>query len=292
MRELVSRGHRVFYFESRDLFWDRGSALAFLRPARLDVKKGYLDSPLLPEAVDLSSMDCIFIRKEPPFDTDYLYALELLNLIKHRTFILNDPYGIAVSNEKLFILNFPDLIPETLVTENISLMKRFIKSMRHAVVKPLDLKGGSGIFSASAGDKNLPSLLETATDHGRKKVMLQRFLPVSRTGDKRLLILDGEILGAFLRRPSSTDFRANISVGGSMHCSAVTKTDHRIAERLSGELVARGLWFVGIDIIGGMVTEINVTSPAGITDMRMLYRSKPEKKVADFVERRAGARAF
>ncbi len=167
MHELVSRGHRVSYFESRDMRWDGGKLLAPLTPARLDPRKGFLPSPAPEKASDLGSLDAIFIRKEPPFDTQYLYVLQLLELIKSRVFVMNDPAGIALCNEKLSTLQFPGLVPESLVTSDPAVARAFIRSLGKAVVvKPLHQKAGSGILKTDRNDKNLPSLLDIATDSG------------------------------------------------------------------------------------------------------------------------------
>ena len=289
MHELARRGHTVTHFESRDLLWRDGSARARLTPSKTDTRKGFLQSAPLAGHADLAAMDCVFIRKEPPFDTEYLYALQLLEGIRSRVFVLNDPAGIAMSNEKLFILDFPKHIPETLVTSDPKEAARFARGLGKAVLKRLDDKGGAGVFSTSSRDRNLPSLLEQATRFGREKILVQRFISADRYGDKRLLILDGDILGAFLRRPATLDFRANLGVGGTLHRAAVTAVDRRIVADLSPTLRRRGLHFVGIDLIGRYLTEVNVTSPAGIADLITLYGDHAEKRVADFVEARGGA---
>jgi glutathione synthase len=285
MRELERRGHRVFYFESRDFFWSGSSARAYLTPARLDEKKGYLPSPLPDRSTDLVSMDCIFIRKEPPFNHEYLHCLQLLDLIKDRVFILNDPQAVALANEKLFCLRFKAFVPESLVTQSIAEAVRFIRQLKsNAVIKPLREKGGLGVVVTSARDRNLHSLLETATSLGREKVLVQKFISADRYGDKRLVILNGKILGAFLRRPPHHDFRANLSVGGSMHRTKVTLWDKKLAEAMAPEFLFRGLYFVGVDVIGRFLTEINVTSPAGIPEVNGLYGVHLEREVADFIE--------
>ncbi|MBI4352354.1 MAG: glutathione synthase [Candidatus Omnitrophica bacterium] len=287
MHELQRRGHEVSYFQHSELLWSKGSPHAFLRKPRLNVKKGFLPSPVSPEPVDLSQMHCVFIRKEPPFNKDYLYALQLLRLIKDKVFMVNDPDGIALANEKLFTLAFSKHIPETLVTERIPEAVRFIRTLhKRAVVKPLHEKGGAGIFVTSFSDRNLPSLLEMATRRGQRKVLIQRFLPTERFGDKRLLVLDGKILGAFIRKPSRTDFRANLSAGGTMHRAEVNGWDKKIVGEMAPVLERHGLFFVGLDVIGKALTEINVTSPAGIPEINALNGVCLETKVADFIEER------
>ncbi len=286
MHELKRRGHEVFHFLSESLFWrGHGPPQAFLSRTKTHVSKGFLPSAPSSQPAFLSEMDCIFIRKEPPFDRSYLYALQLLSEVKDKVFVLNDPTGIAMSGEKLFTLGFEDLIPETCVTEDIKIASEFIQSLKtRAVIKPLHLKGGQGVFVTSPSDRNLASLLEMSTVDGQEKIVIQRFIDADRYGDKRVLILNGEILGTFLRKPSKGDFRANLSRGATLHKAALTGWDRKLVERLAPELQKRGLWFVGIDVIGNTLTEINVTSPAGIADLKTLYRTSPEIKVADFIE--------
>ncbi len=287
MWELCRRGHEVFYFESRHLSWIQGSPHANLSPARLHPRKGFLPSPYSKYSVNLASFDCIFIRKEPPFDESYLYALQLLDMIKDRVFILNDPEGIAMSNEKIFTLFFKNYVPETLVTENIKAAREFILKLKaNVVIKPLNEKGGLGIFSTSHKDKNLPSLLDTTTRFGKERVLIQRFVPASVYGDKRILLLNGKILGAFLRKPPADDFRANLSVGGSMHKAGVSARDEKLVGELAPRLLRRGLFFVGIDVIGNYLTEVNVTSPAGIPEINLLNKTHLERAVVDFIESR------
>lgn len=287
MHELKKRGHEVFYFESHDLEWSKGSPRARLTSAKLDWKKGYLPSVKRQDLASLTGLDCIFIRKEPPFDTQYLYALQLLETIKHQVFVLNDPAGVAMANEKLFALLFAKYAPETLVTENITSARAFIKSLRKkVVVKPLHQKGGLGIFATSFNDENLPSLLETVTEHEKRRIMIQRFVPARIYGDKRIVILNGDILGAFVRYPPRDDFRANLSVGGTMHKASVNSWDRRLVEEMAPRLLSYGLFFVGIDVIGRTLTEVNVTSPAGIPEINYLNKVHAERNVADLIEER------
>ncbi len=286
--ELIARGHTVCHFESRDLFWSEGAPRAFVRPSRTHVRRGFLLSALSPRPADLSAFDAVIIRKEPPFDTAYLYALQLLATLKGRVFVSNDPEGIALCNEKLFILGFPRHIPDTLVTEDPLQARRFVKALgTRAVLKRLDDKGGSGIVATSPADRNLPSLLEIATASGSRRVMVQRFVDADRYGDKRILLLEGEPIGCFVRRPPRHDFRANIGVGGSFHRAVLTASDRRLVADLEPALALKGLHLAGIDVIGRYLTEVNVTSPSGIADVIVLYREHPEKRVADFIERRA-----
>ncbi len=283
MRELKRRGHQVTYFQSHELSWRDGSPHAYLTPARLDDRHGFLSSPTPPQLRDLASLDCVFIRKEPPFKNDYLYALQLLELIKRKVLVVNDPRGIALCNEKLFTLAFKKHIPETLVTEDAQEAAKFVRDLaRKVVVKPLDNKAGTGIFFTFPGDKNMPSLLEMAT-RGRQRILLQRFISPG-LGDRRLLVLNGKLLGTFRRRPPASDFRANLSVGATLHKSPVLASDHALVEAMAPALETNGLWFAGIDVIGKYLTEINVTSPSGIPEINGLNKTRVEKQVVDFLE--------
>ncbi len=285
IHELLRRGHKVFTFESRHLLDGNRGPSAFLSPAKTDLKKGYLPAPSGSAATPLMDLDCIFIRKEPPFEAQYLYALQALNRIKKHVFILNDPAGIALSNEKSFVLDFPDWAPDSVVTENFNVARKFMEGLHSkAVIKPLHQKGGVGIFMANAKDGDLPSLFEMATHGGKQKVMVQRYVQATPYEDKRILILNGHALGAFTRRPSKKDFRANLSVGGTMHRSQITRHEEALVEVMAPVLRERGLYFVGIDMIGRFLTEINVTSPAGIPEINGFDGKKLEKEVADFIE--------
>ena len=285
MHELAVRGHEVYHFESRHLFVQGTLPKAHAYASSLDAKKGFLPSPLSEKPFSLTGFDAIFIRKEPPFDSGYLYAMQILRLLGDKVFMLNEPRGIVMFNEKLSILNFGELIPETLVTQDAQTAKIFIQKLKkRVVVKPLNQKAGSGILATDSQDKNLPSILDIATDFSKNKIMVQRFIETKGQADKRILILNGEILGIFSRKPSSLDFRSNLSVGGSMHKTTVSIEDQKIVRRVAPTLVKNGLYFTGIDVMGRYVTEINVTSPSGIPEINALYRLKIQKKVAEFIE--------
>jgi glutathione synthase len=287
MRELQKRGHSLSYFESKDLFWEGREPKARLHPARLDEKRGFLPSPLARAASRLASTDALIVRKEPPFDEEYLHTLHLLSPLRGRVFMMNDPEGIANCNEKLSVLSFPQFIPETLVTSSADEARTFARRLkREVVVKPLDQKGGYGIFKSRSTDKGFHARLFAATLGGQRQVLVQRFLPECYTEDKRILILDGEILGAFLRKPARGEFRANLGLGGSMHRTALTRRERKLAETAAPWLSERGLHFTGLDSIGGYLGEINVTSPSGIPEMRQLYGSRLERKIAAFIEQR------
>ncbi len=291
MHELARRGHSVFHFESRHLMALNGSVSAYMHVSQMDPRRGFLPTKLSPKPLPLSGFDAIFIRKEPPFDTEYLYAMQLLQLLREKVFILNDPQGISLFNEKTATLYFESLIPETLVTQSPVDAKLFIQKLKTpVVVKPLDQKAGSGILTTHPKDKNLSSILDVATAFSSKKVMIQRFVTSKNQQDRRILILGGEILGVFSRCPAVGDFRSNLSVGGSMQKSSASLQDRRIVHALAPTLLKNGLYFVGIDVLGDRLIEINVTSPSGIPEINALSRVHLQKKVADFIQQSVARR--
>ncbi len=287
IHELIRRGHQVFHFESSHLFVESGQPRATVYRSRTDAKKGFLPAPLSEEPLDLCDLDVIFVRKEPPFDNQYLHALQILSLLSQKVFIMNDPHGIAMFNEKLSVLHFPGLIAETMVTDDPATAARFIRRLKQPVViKPLHDKAGAGILSTQHGDKNLPSMLAMVTGPHKNKVMIQRFIHSAGASDKRLLILNGRLVGAFARKPSPSDFRSNLSVGGTMHKTKISPQDQKIVAALADFLLENGLYFVGVDVLGGFLIEINVTSPSGVPEINHLYGVRLQEKIADFIESR------
>lgn len=295
MLEAQRRGHEVYYVLQKDLFCDRTVPHATARramvrrPDEADPRHYRLYEERI---VPLSWFDAVFMRKDPPFDLDYYFATQMLSLIEpRRTFVLNHPRGLREANEKLYALRFPDVIPPSLVTSDIARLKRFLGEMGgEMVIKPLDGAGGASVFHLRAGDRNLNALLELVTREGSRAIMAQRYLPEVREGDKRVIVLDGEPLGAVLRVPREDEHRGNIHVGGTCVRAEVTPRDREICARLAPSLRADGLYFVGLDIIGGWLTEVNVTSPTGIQEIDRLDGVQLERQVIDFVERRVAER--
>jgi glutathione synthase len=203
---------------------------------------------------------------------------------------LNDPRGLVNANEKLYALNFPALIPESVVTADATRLKAFMEALGgEMIVKPLDGCGGAGVLHVHRSDRNLNALLELSTAEGTRLVMAQRYLPAARAGDKRLIVLDGEPLGAILRVPREDEHRGNIHVGGQVKPSPVDDRDREICRQMAPRLRRDGLYFVGLDIIGGFVTEVNVTSPTGVQEIDRLDGTCLEARVLDFVETRAAS---
>lgn len=291
MLEAQARGHELYYLGIDDLFIDGVQPRARCRrvKVRRQAREHYV---LFEERVEpLEWFRVIFMRKDPPFDLEYYFATQLLSLVDSaRTFVLNHPRGLRDANEKLYVLNFPSVIPETLVCRDHARLKTFLETLGgEMIIKPLDWAGGAGVFHVHRGDRNLNALLEMMTAQGSRLLMAQRYLPEARLGDKRLIVLDGHPLGATLRVPRDDETRANIHVGATCHRAPVTPRDREICSVMAPRLHADGLYFVGLDVIGDRVTEINVTSPTGVQEINALDGVRLESDVIDFVERRAAA---
>jgi len=297
MLESLRRGHEVYYADPGDLFAHHTKAFARVRRAEVrrvapEQRETVRFYQLFEERTEpLEWFDAVFMRKDPPFDLAYFFATQLLSLVDpRRTLVVNDPRGLREANEKLYALNFPSVIPESFVSSDPVRLKVFLEELGgEMIIKPLAGCGGSGVFHLHRGDRNLNALLETATDNGRQLLMAQRYLPAVREGDKRLIMLDGEPLGATLRVPREDEHRGNIHVGGTCVQSDVTARDREICAALAPRIRADGLYFVGLDIIGGFLTEVNVTSPTGVQEINSLNGVCLEAQVIDFVERRVAA---
>ncbi len=288
MLESLARGHEVFFVGLKDLFSRGPQAMA--RARRCEVMRAVPHFRYLDDGAQypLEHFDAIFMRKDPPADSNYLYATMLLSLADPtRTFVMNSPAGLREANEKLYSLNFPGAIPPTLVTYEIPRLKQFMEEQGgEMIVKPLDGHGGEGVFHAHSRDRNLNAILETVTRFETRPVMGQRYIPEVRNGDKRMIVVDGEPLGGTFRVPREDEHRGNIHVGGFCVKAEITPRDREICRMLKPRLQRDGLYFVGLDIIGDYVTEINVTSPTGVQEVDRLDGVNLEAKVIDFVESR------
>jgi glutathione synthase len=287
MLEAQQRGHELYFMELDDLFVRAGTPYARYR--RLQLVRATPHYQLAEfKTGALEEFDSVWMRKDPPFDLKFFFATHLLSLIDpSKCFVMNDPKGLREANEKLYALRFPEQIPQTLVSSNMERLKGFMTELGgEMIVKPLDGCGGSGVFYLNEQDRNTNSILEAATDNGRRLVMGQRYLPEIRQGDKRIIVLNGEPLGAVLRVPLETETRGNIHVGGQCVKTEVTARDREICAALSPLLRADGLYFVGLDVIGNFLTEVNVTSPTGIQEVNSLDSVHLESQVVDFVETR------
>jgi len=291
MLEALKRGHELYHVGLKGLYTKGHQGFAHAR--RCEVMRAQPHHRFLDGGTPypLESFDAIFMRKDPPADAPYLYATMILSLAdRRRTFILNEPAGLREANEKLYALNFPGAIPPTVVTYEIPRLKRFMEEQGgEMIVKPLDGHGGEGVFHAHAGDRNLNAILEAVTRFESRPIMGQRYIPEIRNGDKRLIVLNGEPLGGTLRVPRDDEHRGNIHVGGNCVKADVTPRDREICRMLRPRLERDGLYFVGLDIIGNFLTEVNVTSPTGIQEIDQLDAANLEAKVIDFVESRVAA---
>jgi glutathione synthase len=287
MLEAQQRGHRIFCVDPADLGVADGAVFAKVFPVTLRREQGKHAELGEPHIADLDAeMQIVFQRKDPPVDESYVTATQILALLK-RTRVWNRPAGILAANEKLYALHFADLMPETLVARESARFLDFLEQMGgEMIVKPLAGRGGEGIFHVRRDDRNLFSILEQTTRFGTKLAMAQRYLPDVRRGDKRILLLEGEPLGAVLRVPAEGENRANLHVGGRPERALLDEDDRRIIDRLRPWLERDGLHFVGIDVIGGRLTEVNVTSPTGIQEMNVLDGARYEQRVLERVEGR------
>jgi glutathione synthase len=285
MLELEKRGHEIYYMELDDLFIRGGTPESEFR--RVHVRRATPHYELGETGTAaLEDFNAVLMRKDPPFDMRFFFATHLLSLIDERKcFVMNHPRGLREANEKLYALRFPEQIPQTLVSSNLQRLKEFMEDLGgEMIIKPLDGCGGSGVFYLNTQDRNTNAILEAATDNGRKLVMAQRYLPEIRQGDKRIVVLNGDPLGAVLRVPLEFENRGNIHVGGQVVKTALSERDLEICEALAPLLRKDGLYFVGLDVIGSFLTEVNVTSPTGIQEINALNGVNLESQVIDFIE--------
>jgi glutathione synthase len=292
MLEAQRRGHTVRYFEQHWLRFSGTCAEARMRTVAVRREPGR-PYELLEESVrPISSLDVLFMRKDPPVDVAFLHATQLVELCAGKPPVyINRPSGLRDANEKLFTMNFPELMPATCVTSDKAVLMDFIS--RHpggTILKPIDGFGGKGIVFVSQGDRNTRSMLEMLTDHGREATIAQAYVPQSRQGDKRIILVDGEPLGAVLRVPSEDDHRGNMAAGGTPVKTALTAREREICTRLKPWLQERGLYLVGIDVLGDFLTEVNVTSPTGLVEIDALDGVNIEAHVLDLAERLAARR--
>jgi glutathione synthase len=285
MLEAQRRGHELLYVDPHDLSISAGRAVALATPVTLRREKGrHVESGSQRRIMLDDEVDVALQRVDPPVDADYILATQILGTC-HKTLVLNRPRGVLSLNEKLFALHFPDLMPDTIVTRSIRDLEDFMASMGgEMIVKPLDGKGGEGIFHLVEGDRNRSSILEQATQFEQRLTMAQRYIPEIRQGDKRILLLEGDYLGAVMRVPAPKEVRANLHVGGRAEKAELSDNDRKIIDRVAPVLKREGLFFVGIDVIGDRLTEINVTSPTGVQEVNALEGKCIESQIIDRVE--------
>ena len=233
----------------------------------------------------LETMDAVFMRTDPPVNDAYLYATYILDYVdQNKTLVINDPAGIRDANEKMYALQFRECIPETIVSANKQVIRQFVEAKEATILKPLGNKAGEGILFLQSGDRNFNSIVELSTLQGQVPVMVQNYLPQAKEGDKRIILLNGEPIGALNRLSSSSDFRNNMATGGTVAQTTITPREQEICSHLAAKLRQDGLIFVGIDVIGGYLTEVNVTSPTGIREIDRLDATNLAHQVIKWVE--------
>ena len=284
--EARRRGHVLSHYLPRDLSLKHGKPSARVQP--LDVRRAKGDHFTLgsAETRELAGFDVVLMRQDPPFDMSYITATHILEHVHPETLVVNDPAHVRNAPEKLFVTHFPHLMPPTLITVDRAEIEAFRAEHRDIIVKPLFGNGGAGVFHLPPGDENLNSLLELFTELYREPVIVQRYLPEVRRGDKRIVLVDGRPVGAINRVPAEGEARSNLHVGGTAHPSKLTAREEEICETIGPVLKERGLIFVGIDVIGDYLTEINVTSPTGIQQIARFDDSNPAGLIWDAIEAR------
>jgi glutathione synthase len=284
--EAQKRGHGLVYYGPRDLSLREGKVIARARPLSVRPVKG--DHFTLGEAsvVELSAMDVVLMRQDPPFDMAYISATHILERVHPRTLVVNDPAHVRNAPEKLFVTEFADFIPPTLISSDSGEIREFRQRYKDIILKPLYGNGGAGVFRVGPHDENLGALLEMFTAFYREPVIVQRYLPEVRKGDKRIILVDGEYAGAINRVPAQGEARSNMHVGGRPEKTELTAREMEICAAIGPELKRRGLIFAGIDVIGDYMTEINVTSPTGIQEIRRFGGADIAALIWDAIERR------
>jgi len=266
-----ARGAELFVYGPDHMSYEQGRVTAWARPAKVQRVQG--TPGLFGETVKLDlakDLDVILMRQDPPFDMSYITACHLLELISGETLVVNDPEGVRSSPEKIFPLLYPEIMPPTLVSRDVRDILAFRATHKDIIIKPLYGHGGAGVFRLKPDDSNMDSLLEVFFTRSREPVMVQAFLPAVSEGDKRIMLVDGEPVGAINRRPQAGQVRSNLVVGGTAEKSALSDADRRICDIIGPELKRRGLVLTGIDVIGGRLTEVNVTSPTGVQAIKAL----------------------
>jgi glutathione synthase len=283
MRECSDRGFPVWMCTPDVLSALRGEPRAMATPVRTTGSAPHFHVGA-PEVMPLSAFDVVWMRKDPPFDMSYVFSTYLLDMAPPSTLVVNDPIGLKRFNEKLFAMRFGEFHPPSLLSRNKAEIVAFVRSLApgRAVLKPWDGNGGRGVVVTDGSDRNLPSLVELLTAEGTMHLIAQAYVPGITRGDKRIILFDGEPVGAILRVPGEQDHRGNIHVGATVHKTTLDARDQAICAAIGPVLRAEGLMFVGIDVIDGWLTEINVTSPTGIQEINRLYGLKLE---ADLVDR-------
>jgi glutathione synthase len=286
--EAQRRGHALFHYTPDRLTLDGGRVFARLEEMEVRDVKGDHFTLGEPTRTDLAQMDVVLLRQDPPFDMSYITTTHVLERVHPATLVVNDPAWVRNSPEKIFVTEYPDLMPETIITHDPAEVAAFRRAHGDIIVKPLYGNGGAGIFHMAEADRNLASLLEMFGQMFREPFIVQRYLKDVRKGDKRIILIDGEPVGAINRVPSETDSRSNMHVGGRAEPTELTEREREICARIGPALRQRGFILVGIDVIGDHMTEINVTSPTGVREVKRFGGADIAALFWDAVESRRG----
>ncbi|MTH78840.1 glutathione synthase [Paracoccus aestuariivivens] len=288
--EAEARGHRLFQYTADRLSYVEGKIIAKGRPVTLRREEGNHVTFGDWAEVELTDFDVVWLRQDPPFDMGYITNTHLLERVHPNPMVVNDPFWVRNCPEKLLVLDFPDLTPPTLITRDLDQMRAFRAKHGDIIVKPLYGNGGAGIFHLRPNDPNLSSLFETFAGINREPIIVQKFLPAVVKGDKRIILVDGEPVGAINRVPAEGEARSNMHVGGRPEKIGLTEREHEICAIIGPVLREKGLIFTGIDVIDGWLTEINVTSPTGIQELERFDGINAAALIWDAIERRLAER--
>ena len=285
--EAQRRKHNINFFRPEDLILKNNIVLANICKFELFSSNSSYDFKYLKSFIKpLKEYDVVMMRQDPPFNMAYITATHLLEKLPSTSLIVNNPFEVRNSPEKIFVTNFSHLMPQTLISRNINQIKEFRNEFKDIVIKPLYGNGGQGVFHLRPEDENLNSILEMFFSQSKEPLMIQEYLKDVRNGDKRIILLNGEPVGAINRIPKIGESRSNMHVGGKPEKTELSKRDKFICKEISTSLKEKGLYFVGIDIIGDYITEINVTSPTGIREIKNLDEIAIEEMFWDFIEQK------
>ena len=276
--EAIKRGFEVFFYTPDNLVYKNDDVYANIKILNLAFKNGKETFSYGEERIlKLSSLDVILMRQDPPFNMSYITATHILEKIASQTLILNNPFHVRNAPEKIFVTEFSKFMPETLITRDTNEIIKFKKKNKNIIVKPLYGNGGEGVFYIKEKDSNFNVILENFLNLNKEQFIVQSYIPEVKKGDKRIILIDGEVVGAINRVPAKNENRSNMHVGGKATKTTLSKNDNLICELISPHLKNKGLFFVGIDVIGNYLTEINVTSPTGIREINRINKTKIEK---------------
>ena len=287
--EAQARGHTLFFYTPDKLAFDEGRVTARGWPIELRREKGNHVTYGAEAEVDLSTFDVVWLRQDPPFDMGYITTTHILERIHPGTLVVNDPFWVRNSPEKLLVLNYPHLTPPTMIARDLATIRAFKARHGDIILKPLYGNGGAGVFRLDPNDRNLASLHELFTGMSREPLIVQKFLPDVARGDKRIILVDGEPIGAINRVPQAGETRSNMHAGGRPEKIGLTARDREICAAIGPELKAKGQIFVGIDVIGDWLTEINVTSPTGLQELERFDGTNGAARIWEVIEARRAA---